>query len=113
MSATSAGTMIAADAPARPWPAMAQPTDGDTIISTDEHAKVMITNRKIVTQPTRWPSLPPSITNAATARPYITMVVPTVVGGTSKSSTMPPIETGSAATLNDIKTCPKNRQTIG
>ena len=33
---------------------------------------------------------------------YITIAVPTVVGGVLKLATMPPIETGNAATLKDI-----------
>jgi hypothetical protein len=32
------------------------------------------------------------------------MAVDTLVGGTPKSSTMPPMETGKAATLKDIST---------
>jgi hypothetical protein len=32
----------------------------------------------------------------------VTIAVLTAVGGTLKSATMPPIDTGSAATLNDI-----------
>ena len=41
------------------------------------------------------------------------MAVLTAVGGTPKSSTMPPIETGNAATLNDINIWARNRPTIG
>jgi hypothetical protein len=41
------------------------------------------------------------------------MAVLTAVGGTPKSSTIPPIETGSAATLNDINIWARNRPTIG
>jgi hypothetical protein len=33
---------------------------------------------------------------------YITIAVPTVVGGVLKLSTIPPIETGMAATLKDM-----------
>ena len=42
------------------------------------------------------------MTKPATASEYITMPVATVVGGTLKLSTMPPMATGSDATLNDI-----------
>ena len=41
------------------------------------------------------------------------MPVPTVVGGTLKLWTMPPIETGSAATLNDITAWPSAIAIIG
>ena len=40
-------------------------------------------------------------------------VVLATVGGTPKSSTMPPSEMGSAATLNDISTCARKSPTIG
>ena len=55
-----------------------------------------------ITAPKRWHNLAPSMTKPATASEYRTMPVPTVVGGTLKLLTMPPIETGSAATLNDM-----------
>ncbi len=44
---------------------------------------------------------------------YITIAVPTVVGGTPKSATMPPMEIGKAATLKDISACPIAMTTIG
>lgn len=62
-----------------------------------------MTPRKMSTHPTRCPSFAPVMTNAATTKPYTTMVVLAVVGGTPKSATMPPIEIGSAATLNDMR----------
>jgi hypothetical protein len=69
MRATRAGTMIAADAPASAWPAMAQPTVGERIIISDEQANTTMTQRKMRTHPTRWPSFAPVITRAATTRP--------------------------------------------
>jgi hypothetical protein len=42
-----------------------------------------------------------------------TIAVPTVVGGVSKLSTIPPIDTGKAATLNDISICPMAITIIG
>src|SRR5699024_11850523 len=41
------------------------------------------------------------------------MVELAVVGGTPKSSTIPPREIGSAATLNDIRTWARNSPIIG
>ncbi|WP_256973388.1 hypothetical protein [Rhodococcus sp. NCIMB 12038] len=43
----------------------------------------------------------------------MTIAVLTVVGGTPKSSTMPPSETGSAATLKDMSTCARASPIIG
>jgi hypothetical protein len=57
--------------------------------------------------------LAPSITKPATASEYSTIPVPTVVGGTLKLCTMPPIETGSAATLNDMIAWPSAIAIIG
>ena len=53
-------------------------------------------------EPKRWPSLAPSMMKPETLSEYMTIAVPTVVGGTPKSLTMPPIEMGKAATLKDI-----------
>src|SRR5690625_6465746 len=41
------------------------------------------------------------------------MVERATVGGTPKSSTIPPSEIGSAATLNDISTWARNRPIMG
>ena len=41
------------------------------------------------------------------------MVELATVGGTPKSSTIPPREIGSAATLKDISTCARKRPIIG
>src|SRR5262249_32238680 len=46
------------------------------------------------------------MTNPDTPSEYITTAVPTVVGGVLKLCTMPLIETGMAATLNDINIWP-------
>lgn len=43
----------------------------------------------------------------------MTIAVLTVVEGTPKSSTMPPIDTGSAATLKDMRIWAGNSPTIG
>jgi hypothetical protein len=51
--------------------------------------------------------------NADTNNEYITIAVPTVVGGVLKLSTIPPIEMGSEATLNDISAWPMAITTIG
>ena len=61
--------MIAADAPARAWPAIAHPTEGEKTIISDEAAKTTMTARKIRTQPRRCPSLAPVMTSAATTSP--------------------------------------------
>jgi hypothetical protein len=57
--------------------------------------------------------LAPSITNPDTPIEYITIAVPTVVGAVLKLFTMPLIETGMAATLNDINICPIAMTIIG
>ncbi len=113
MSATSEGTMTAAEAPATACPAIAQSTEGESSIIGADTPKETMTIRKMRTQPTRWPSFAPVITSVATARPYTTMVELMVVGGTPKSPTMPPSDTGSAVTLNDMRTCPRKGPTIG
>src|SRR5262245_56612824 len=64
-------------------------------------------------EPKRWPSLAPSMTKPDTPSEYITMAVPTVVGGVSKLLTMPLIETGSAETLKDISIWPMAMTIIG
>src|SRR5690606_2430095 len=61
----------------------------------------------------RWTSLAPSMTKPATASEYMTMPVPTVVGGTPKLLTMPPIATGREATLNDMIAWPSAIAIIG
>ena len=53
------------------------------------------------------------MTRPATASEYITMPVATVVGGTLKLCTMPPIATGKEATLKDINAWPSAIATIG
>src|SRR5512132_1508204 len=53
------------------------------------------------------------MTKPATASEYSTMPVPTVVGGTLKLWTMPPMETGSDATLNDMIAWPSTIAIIG
>ena len=53
------------------------------------------------------------MTKPATASEYMTMPVPTVVGGTPKVWTMPPIETGREATLNDMIAWPSAIAIIG
>ena len=68
-------------------------------------AKIATTIWKIRFAPYRWPSLAPSITNPDTPSEYITIAVPTVVGGVLKLFTIPAIETGIAATLNDMSAC--------
>src|SRR5699024_1569389 len=80
---------------------------------SEEAANTASTQRKMRVQPMRWPSFAPVITSAATARPYTTMVELATVGGTEKSSTMPPSEMGSAATLNDISTWARKSPIIG
>jgi len=61
--------MIAAAAPASAWPPIAQPTDGEKIIISDDPANTTTTQRKISTHPMRWPSLAPVMTSAATTKP--------------------------------------------
>ena len=82
-------------------------------MSTEDAAKRPITIRKMSTHPMRWPSFAPVITSAATASPYITIVVLAIVGGTPNSLTMPPSEIGRAATLNDMSTWARKRLTSG
>ncbi|MEV4735747.1 MULTISPECIES: hypothetical protein [unclassified Microbacterium] len=82
-------------------------------MSTADPAKSTMTTRKISTHPTLCPSFAPVITSAATASPYITIVVLATVGGTPNSLTMPPKEIGRAATLNDISTCARKRLMSG
>ena len=53
------------------------------------------------------------MTKPETPSEYITIAVPTVVGGVLKLSTMPPIETGRAATLKDISVWPMAMTIIG
>jgi hypothetical protein len=57
--------------------------------------------------------LAPSITKPATNIEYITMPVATVVGGTLKLFTIPPIATGREATLKDMSTWPSAIAIIG
>ena len=75
---------------------------GLIVISTCAMPNSATTVRKTGTAPKRWDSFAPNITKPATASEYSTMPVPTVVGGTLKLCTMPPIATGNAATLKDI-----------
>ena len=53
------------------------------------------------------------MTKPATASEYMTIPVPTVVGGTPKLWTMPPIATGKEATLNDMIAWPSAIAIIG
>ena len=48
--------------------------------------------------PKRWTGFAPSMTKPATASPYMTIEVATVVGGTLKLATMPLSEIGGAVT---------------
>src|SRR5690625_7619229 len=105
--------MIAAAAPASSCPMIAQVTVRDRIMARDEAANPPSTQRKMRAQPIRWPSFAPVITSAATARPYTTTVELATVGGTPKSSTIPPREIGSAATLKDISTFSRQRTILG
>ena len=43
----------------------------------------------------------------------MTIVDPATVGGTPKSAVIPPIEIGSAETLNDMRIWPRNSPIIG
>src|SRR5262245_16601901 len=63
--------------------------------------------------PKRWPSLAPSMMNPETPSEYNTTAVPTVVGGVLKLSTIPPMDTGMAATLKDISIWPMAMTIIG
>ncbi len=69
MSATSEGTMTAADAPASACAAITHPTAGASSMSRLETANVPTTTRKARTQPRRCPTFAPVITRAATDRP--------------------------------------------
>ena len=51
--------------------------------------------------------------NPETKSEYITIAVPTVVGGVLKLATIPPMETGRAATLKDINAWPMAMTIIG
>jgi hypothetical protein len=51
--------------------------------------------------------------NRETPSEYMTMAVPTVVGGVLKLATIPPMETGRAATLKDINAWPMAITIIG
>ena len=91
--------MMAAEAPARACARMTRPIEGEKIIVTAETANIATTTRNTMTQPTRCPTLAPTMTRAATTSPYVTIAVLTSVGGTPNSSTIPPRDTGSADTL--------------
>ncbi len=79
---------------------------GLTTISSIATASIPTAAWKKIFAPNRWLSLAPSRMNPETPNEYKTIAVPTVVGWVSKLSTMPPIETGKAATLNDMSAWP-------
>src|SRR5262245_26412206 len=113
MRATSEGTSEAPANPARAWAASMTSALGLITMSTMAIRKRTTATWKKIFEPKRWPSLAPSMTKPDTPSEYITMAVPTVVGGVLKLLTMPPIETGSAATLKDISICPMAMTIIG
>lgn len=76
--------------------------DGLKVIMICEMKNSTTAPRKTRNAPKRCASLAPSITKPATSIEYATMPVATVVGGTPKLATIPPIATGSEATLNDM-----------
>ena len=53
------------------------------------------------------------MTKPETPREYITIAVPTVVGGVLKLATIPPMDTGRAATLKDMSAWPMAMTIIG
>ena len=102
MSTTSVGTRAAPARPARAWAASITTAVGlITMVIIAPRKSVTATWKKIF-EPKRWPSLAPSMMNPETPREYMTIAVPTVVGGVLKLATIPPIETGNAATLKDM-----------
>jgi hypothetical protein len=113
ISATSAGTITAAERPIRPWAASITVATGLNVINTCPIPNSATTTRKTRVAPKRWTSLAPSMTKPATASEYMTIPVPTVVGGTPKLRTMPPIATGKEATLNDMIAWPSAIAIIG
>ena len=86
---------------------------GLNVISTWAMPNSTTTVRNTRRLPYRWFSFAPSMTRPATASEYITMPVATVVGGTLKLWTIPPIATGKEATLNDISAWPSAIAIIG
>ena len=86
---------------------------GLNVISTCAIPNSTTTVRNTRRLPNRWFSFAPSMTRPATASEYITIPVATVVGGTLKLCTIPPIATGKEATLNDINAWPSAMATIG
>src|SRR5262249_33460656 len=113
MSATSEGTSEAPAKPARPWAATITPAVGLSTMSTMAARKRTTAAWKKTFEPKRWPSLAPSMTKPDTPSEYITMAVPTVVGGVSKLATMPLIDTGKADTLKDISIWPMAMTIMG
>jgi hypothetical protein len=113
MSATSEGTSAAPAAPATPCAAIITVAFGLNVISTIATPKIRTTARNTRSAPNRWHNFAPSMTRPATASEYMTIPVATVVGGTLKSATIPPMATGREATLNDISTWPSAMATIG
>ena len=113
ISATSAGTITAAARPASPCAASITVATGLKVISTWATPNSATTTRKTRVAPKRWTSLAPSMTKPATASEYMTIPVPIVVGGTPKLRTIPPIETGREATLNDMIAWPSAIAIIG
>src|SRR5262249_26402883 len=106
MSTTRVGTRAAPANPARPWAASITSAVGLStmvIIATRKRATAVW---KKIFEPKRWPSLAPNMMNPETPSEYSTIAVPTVVGGVLKLSTIPPIDTGMAATLKDINIWP-------
>src|SRR5262249_58081832 len=96
------GTSEPPHKPVSPWAAAIRPAVGRSTMSTMAARKRTTAAWKKIFEPKRWPSLAPSMTKPDTPSEYITMAVPTVVGGVSKLATMPLIDTGKADTLKDI-----------
>src|SRR5262245_19830133 len=113
MSATSEGTSEAPANPARPWAATITPAVGLTTMSTMAARKSTTATWKKILEPKRCPSFAPSMTKAETPSEYITIAVPTVVGGVLKLAIMPLMETGRAATLKDMSIWPMAMTIMG
>src|SRR5262245_29773705 len=113
MSTTRVGTRAAPANPASPWPASITSAVGLSTMVTIATRKRPTAAWKKTFEPKRWPSLAPSMMNPETPSEYNTTAVPTVVGGVLKLSTMPPIDTGMAATLKDISIWPMAMTIMG
>jgi hypothetical protein len=105
--------MTEADAPQRAWAVIIIVAVGLKVINTCDAQKTSTAARNTRVAPKRWASFAPSMTKPATSIEYATIPVATVVGGTPKLFTMPPIATGNEATLNDMIDCPKAMAIIG